>query len=135
MNGRALSVVKDEALALAHVRRLTPFCHHALQCRGRARVGSDEHIASSGYCWVLWVALMGLCPCGSRPPAFNKMSFPTAAWGRRQVEKYMGRKSSRFFAECRPIRRLRPTVTKATPQTSNNGAPSSPSLPIDRTSG
>ncbi len=90
----ALGVDKDEALALAHVRRIKKFYHHLIQFAVVVGVlAVANYVTNPHYPWVLWVvvswgsvlALHGL-------QAFDKMPFTTAAWERRQVEKYMGRK-------------------------------------------
>jgi transcriptional regulator with XRE-family HTH domain len=89
----APTVDRNEALALAHVRRIKGFYHHAIQFA--AVVGAlavMNFITSPHYPWVLWVALSwGSVLLVHGLQAFDKLPFLTAAWEKRQVEKYMGR--------------------------------------------
>jgi transcriptional regulator with XRE-family HTH domain len=89
----ALTVDKDEALALAHVRKIKGFYHHAIQFAVIVGVlGVMNYITSPRYPWVAWVALSwGSVLAVHGLQAFDKLPFLTAAWEKRQVEKYMGR--------------------------------------------
>jgi transcriptional regulator with XRE-family HTH domain len=90
----APSVDRDEALALAHVRRIKGFYHHLLQFAAIVGVlAVMNYITNPRYPWVLWVALSwGSVLVLHGLQAFDKLPFLTAAWERRQVEKYMGRR-------------------------------------------
>jgi transcriptional regulator with XRE-family HTH domain len=92
-NPSAPAVDQDEALALAHVRRIKSFYHHLIQFAVVVGVlAVMNFITNPHYPWVLWVALSWrgvLVVHGLQ--AFDKLPFLTAAWERRQVEKYMGR--------------------------------------------
>jgi transcriptional regulator with XRE-family HTH domain len=90
----APSVDRAEALALAHVRRIKGFYHHLIQFAVVVGVlAVMNYITNPHYPWVLWVALSwGGVLVLQGLQAFDKLPFLTAAWERRQVEKYMGRK-------------------------------------------
>jgi transcriptional regulator with XRE-family HTH domain len=92
------SVRADEALALAHVRKLKSFYFHAAQYAVvitllaivNALTARQYHYH---YYWILWVALgwgIGLLSHGLR--VFGKVPFLDGDWERRQVEKLLGRK-------------------------------------------
>jgi transcriptional regulator with XRE-family HTH domain len=89
----APSIGRDEALALAHVRRIKGFYHHLMQFAVIVGVlAVMNYITNPHYPWVLWVALSwGSVLALHGLQAFDKLPFLTAAWERRQVEKYMGR--------------------------------------------
>ena len=92
----APSVDKDEALALAHVRKIKGFYHHAIQFAVVVGVLAVMNVITSPrYLWVAWVALSwGGVLALHGLQAFDKLPFLTAAWEKRQVEKYMGRELS-----------------------------------------
>ena len=83
----------DEALALAHVRRVKRFYMNALQYVGI--VGALALINAftwPGYPWVLWVAFgWGLGLIFEALKVFGNLPFLNGAWERREVEKYLGR--------------------------------------------
>jgi transcriptional regulator with XRE-family HTH domain len=89
----ALSVDRDEALALAHVRRVKGFYHHAIQFAAMiSALTVMNYLISPHHPWVLWVVVTwGSTLVVHGLQAFDKLPFLTAAWERRQVEKYMGR--------------------------------------------
>lgn len=84
----------DEALALAHVRKLRAFYMHLFQyvivIAGLALL----NIATSPqYLWFIWPALgwgVGIAAHGLS--VFARTSFFDGDWERRQVEKHLGRK-------------------------------------------
>jgi transcriptional regulator with XRE-family HTH domain len=90
----ALNVDQEEALALAHVRRIKGFYHHLIQFAAVVGVlAVMNYVTNPRYPWVLWVALSrGGVLVVHGLQAFDKVPFLTAAWERRQVEKYMGRR-------------------------------------------
>lgn len=83
----------EEALALAHVRRLRGFYMHLAQyvlVIGGLTV--INLLLVPHYFWVLWVAGgwgMGLLIHGLR--VFDRIPFLNGKWERREVEKYLGR--------------------------------------------
>jgi transcriptional regulator with XRE-family HTH domain len=87
-------VSADEALALAHVRKVKAFYIHLAQYAFViASLTIVNLVVSPHYFWVLWVAAgwgFGVLFDGLR--AFDKLPFLSAEWERRQVEKYLGRK-------------------------------------------
>ena len=89
----ALTVDKDEALALAHVRKIKGFYRHAIQFAAVIGVlAVMNYITNPHYLWVRWVAFSwGSVLALHGLQAFDKLPFLTAAWEKRQVEKYMGR--------------------------------------------
>lgn len=83
----------EEALALAHVRKLRGFYMHLTQyvviIGGLALVNL---IAFPHYLWFMWVAGgwgVGLVFHGLR--VFDRIPFLNGQWERREVEKYLGR--------------------------------------------
>lgn len=90
----ALSVSPDEALALKHVRRIKGFYYHLLQFVAViAALAVMNYIRTPHYPWVLWVVLCwGSALVAHGLQAFDKLPFTNAAWERRQVEKFMGRR-------------------------------------------
>ena len=88
------NVRADEALALAHVRKLKGFYIHLAQYAVViASLTIVNLIVSPHYFWVLWIAVgwgFGLLFDGLR--VFDKVPFLNGDWERRQVEKYLGRK-------------------------------------------
>ena len=90
----APNIDQSEALALAHVRRIKSFYHHVLQFAVIIGVlAVMNYITKPHYPWVLWVALSwGSVLVVHGLQAFDRLPFLTAAWERRQVERYMGRR-------------------------------------------
>ena len=89
----ALTVGTDEALALAHVRRIKAFYYHAIQYVAVIGVlAVMNYMTTPHRLWVLWPALIwGSVLAAHGLQAFDRLPFLTAAWEKRQVEKYMGR--------------------------------------------
>jgi transcriptional regulator with XRE-family HTH domain len=87
-------VSADEALALAHVRKVKAFYIHLAQYAFViVALTIVNLVVSPRYFWVLWVAAgwgFGVLFDGLR--VFDKLPFQSAEWERRQVEKYLGRK-------------------------------------------
>lgn len=84
----------DEALALAHVRKVRAFYVHVMQyvviIAGAAVVNL---MTDREYLWFIWPAVgwgVGLAAHGLS--VFGRAPFFDGAWERRQVEKYLGRK-------------------------------------------
>jgi transcriptional regulator with XRE-family HTH domain len=94
MNTSMPAVAADEALALAYARKIKGFyIHLALYCIVIVVLAVVNALTYPSRLWVLWVAFgwgMGVLVQGLR--VFNKVPFLNAAWERRQVEKYLGRK-------------------------------------------
>jgi transcriptional regulator with XRE-family HTH domain len=90
--GQGLS--PDEALALAHVRKLRGFYIHLAQyVLVIAFLTIVNLLVSPSYFWVLYVAFgwgVGVAFHGLR--VFDKVPFLNGEWERRQVEKHLGRK-------------------------------------------
>jgi transcriptional regulator with XRE-family HTH domain len=88
------SVSADEALALAHVRKLKGFYVHLAQYGIIVGFLAIVNLwTSPHYFWVAWVALgwgVGVLFHGLR--VFDKVPFLNGDWERRQVEKQLGRK-------------------------------------------
>jgi hypothetical protein len=88
------SVNAEEALALAHVRKIKGFyVHFAVYCVVISFLTIVNLLTSHHYFWVVWVALgwgVGILLHGLR--VFEKIPFLNGEWERRQVEKYLGRK-------------------------------------------
>jgi len=84
----------EEALALAHVRKLKGFYFHsAMYGIVVTFLAIVNLMTSHQYLWILWAASgwgMGLLIHGVR--VFDKVPFLSGDWERRQVEKYLGRK-------------------------------------------
>ena len=84
----------EEALALAHVRKLKGFYFHlAVYGIVITFLAIVNLVTSHQYLWFLWAASgwgMGLLIHGVR--VFDKVPFLSGDWERRQVEKYLGRK-------------------------------------------
>jgi transcriptional regulator with XRE-family HTH domain len=94
------SLPADEALALAHVRKLKGFYFHlALYCIVISFLAIVNLMTSHHYLWFLWSASgwgIGLLVHGLR--VFDRVPFLNGDWERRQVEKYLGRELSRQTA-------------------------------------
>jgi transcriptional regulator with XRE-family HTH domain len=88
------SVSPDEALALAHVRKVKAFYVHIAQyVFVVVALTIANVVVSPNYFWVLWIAAgwgFGLVFDGLR--VFDKLPFLSAEWERQQVEKRLGRK-------------------------------------------
>jgi transcriptional regulator with XRE-family HTH domain len=88
------SVSAEEALALAHVRKLKGFYFHLVTyvlVVGFLMV--VNLMTYRHYLWFIWSALgwgIGIAIHGLR--VFDKVPFLNGDWERRQVEKYLGRK-------------------------------------------
>lgn len=83
----------DEALALAHVRKVRAFYMHLVQyvviCTGLAALNI---VTTPGYLWVAWVILgWGLGVASHALRVFDILPFLNADWERRQVERRLGR--------------------------------------------
>ena len=94
MNTAMPAVAAAETLALAHARKIKRFYIHLAQyCIVIAVLAVVNILVYPSRLWVLWVAFgwgMGVLVHGLR--AFDRVPFLNAAWERRQVEKYLGRK-------------------------------------------
>ncbi|MCX7588093.1 2TM domain-containing protein [Phenylobacterium sp. 58.2.17] len=84
----------DEALALAHVRKVKSFYVHLTQYLIVIPILAVVNLTSyPNYLWFVWPALgwgLGLLAHGAT--VFNVVPFLDGAWERRQVEKFLGRK-------------------------------------------
>jgi transcriptional regulator with XRE-family HTH domain len=84
----------DEALALAHVRKLKGFyIHLVLYGIVIGFLAIVNLMTYHHYLWFLWAASgwgIGILFHGMR--VFDKVPFLNGDWERRQVEKYLGRK-------------------------------------------
>ena len=91
-NFRSLS--PEDALALAHVRKLKGFYFHlTLFAIVIGFLAIVNLMTSHHYLWFLWAASgwgIGLLIHGMR--VFDKVPFLNGEWERRQVEKQLGRK-------------------------------------------
>jgi transcriptional regulator with XRE-family HTH domain len=84
----------DEALALAHVRKLKGFYFH-LMLYGVVIcfLAIVNLVTYPRYLWFIWPALgwgIGIAIHGLR--VFDKVPFLNGEWERREAEKYLGRK-------------------------------------------
>ena len=88
------NVAADEALALAHVRKLKGFyIHLVLYGIVIGFLAIVNLMTYHHYLWFLWAASgwgIGILFHGMR--VFDKVPFLNGDWERRQVEKYLGRK-------------------------------------------
>jgi transcriptional regulator with XRE-family HTH domain len=88
------NVSADEALALAHVRKLRGFYIHLAQYVVVIGFLAIVNLVTSRYyVWVIWPALgwgIGILFHGLR--VFDKVPFLNGEWERQQVEKHLGRK-------------------------------------------
>ena len=88
------SLSPEEALALAHVRKLKGFYFHlTLFAIVIGFLAIVNLMTSHHYLWFLWAASgwgIGLLIHGMR--VFDKVPFLNGEWERRQVEKQLGRK-------------------------------------------
>ncbi|QUD86321.1 2TM domain-containing protein [Phenylobacterium montanum] len=83
----------DEALALAHVRKLKGFYMHLMQYLIVIPLLAGFNLYSSPhYWWFVWPALgWGLGVAAHGFSVFGAVPFLDGAWEKRQVEKYLGR--------------------------------------------
>jgi transcriptional regulator with XRE-family HTH domain len=88
------AVRPDEALALAHVRKVKGFYLHLIQFVAILAMLTILNLATSpSYLWIVWVAMFwGLGVVIHALQTFNLTPFFNGAWERREVEKYLGRK-------------------------------------------
>ena len=88
------SVSADEALAMAHVRRVKGlYMHIAQYCAVMLVLGLVNVLAYPRHPWALWVALAwgaGVLVHALR--AYDRIPFLNGKWEQQQVEKYLGRK-------------------------------------------
>ena len=87
-------VRSDEALALAHVRKLKAFYSHLMQyvviIAGLAVL---NWLVSPNVWWVLWAAAgWGIGLLAHAAQVFGRLPFLNGDWERREVEKFLGRK-------------------------------------------
>ena len=94
MDAPRSDVRPDEALALAHVRKVKSFYVHLTQYLIVIPILAVVNLTSyPNYLWFVWPALgwgLGLLAHGAT--VFNVVPFLDGAWERRQVEKFLGRK-------------------------------------------
>ena len=94
MDAPRSDVRPDEALALAHVRKVKSFYVHLTQYLIVISILAVVNLTSyPNYLWFVWPALgwgLGLLAHGAA--VFNVVPFLDGAWERRQVEKFLGRK-------------------------------------------
>jgi len=84
----------DEALALAHVRKVKAFYIHLSQYLiVIPMLAVLNLLISTDYWWVIWPALgWGIGVMAHGLSVFTAVPFLNGDWERRQVEKYLGRK-------------------------------------------
>lgn len=87
-------VLPDEAIALAHVRKVKAFYLHLTQYVIVIAILAVINLVSSpSYWWFVWPALgWGIGVASHGAAVFGAVPFLDGAWERRQVEKYLGRK-------------------------------------------
>ena len=83
----------DEALALAHVRKVKGFYIHLSQyVIVTAALTVLNLVWTPTYWWFVWPALgWGLGVAAHAVSVFDAVPFLNGAWEKRQVEKYLGR--------------------------------------------
>ena len=83
----------DEALALAHVRKVKRFYIHLIQYLiFIPALALINLLTSPGYWWFVWPALgWGIGVAAHGASTFGVVRLFDGAWERRQVEKYLGR--------------------------------------------
>jgi len=94
MQSAATSQVSpEEALALAHVRRIKGFyMHFAEYCVIIAMLAAMNVFISPHYPWVIFAAApWGFYVLIEGLRAFDQVPFLNGQWERRQVERYLGR--------------------------------------------
>lgn len=84
----------DEALALAHVRKVKSFYVHLTQYLIVIPIlAAINLLGYPDYWWFVWPALgWGLGVAAHGASVFSFVPFLDGGWERRQVEKYLGRK-------------------------------------------
>lgn len=84
----------DEALALAHVRKVKGFYIHLTQYLIVMPILAMINLTGyPSYWWFVWPALgWGLGVAAHGASVFRALPFLDGAWEQRQVEKYLGRK-------------------------------------------
>lgn len=84
----------DEALALAHVRKVKGFYIHLSQYLiVIPLLWGINAFSSPGYWWAIWPMLgWGAGVAAHALSVFQVLPFLDGAWERREVEKYLGRK-------------------------------------------
>jgi transcriptional regulator with XRE-family HTH domain len=89
----AASVRPDEALALAHVRKVKGFYIHLSQyVIVIAALTVLNLVWTPAYWWFIWPALgWGMGVAAHAVSVFDAVPFLNGAWEKRQVEKYLGR--------------------------------------------
>jgi transcriptional regulator with XRE-family HTH domain len=94
MDAPQSDVRPDEALALAHVRKVKAFYLHLMQYVVVISVLAAVNLLSyPDYLWFVWPALgWGLGVASHAATVFGAGPLFNGAWERRQVEKYLGRK-------------------------------------------
>ena len=94
------SLPADEALALAHVRKLKGFYFHlATYCIVISFLAIVNLMTYRHYLWFIWSALgWGIAIVLQALRVFDKVPFLNGDWERRQAEKYLGRELSRQTA-------------------------------------
>jgi transcriptional regulator with XRE-family HTH domain len=90
---QAGSVRPDEALALAHVRKVKGFYLHLSQyVIVIAALAAINLVWLPSYWWFVWPALgWGMGVAAHAVSVFDAVPFLNGAWEKRQVEKYLGR--------------------------------------------
>lgn len=92
-NPHTSSIRPDEALALAHVRKVKGFYVHLTQYLVVIPILAAVNLVGyPQYLWFVWPALgwgMGVLAHGAS--VFHVVPFLGADWEKRQVEKYLGR--------------------------------------------
>ena len=90
---QAAKIRPDEALALAHVRKVKGFYMHLLNYLVVIPLLAVLNLVSSPhYWWVAWPALgWGIGVATHGLSVFGAVPFLDGAWEKRQVEKYLGR--------------------------------------------
>ncbi|MES2035826.1 MAG: 2TM domain-containing protein [Pseudomonadota bacterium] len=87
-------VPADEALALAHVRKVKDFYIHLSQYAIFVpMLFAINYLTSTVYWWAIWPALgWGVGVAAHGLAVFSAVPFLNGDWEKRQVEKYLGRK-------------------------------------------
>lgn len=90
---RSNSLRPDEALALAHVRKVKGFYVHLIQfVVVMAVLVAINLVATPRYWWFVWPLLgWGMGLVAHAASVFDLIPFFNGAWERRQVEKHLGR--------------------------------------------
>jgi transcriptional regulator with XRE-family HTH domain len=88
------TVSADEALALAHVRKLKGFYIHLAEFAVFIVLLAIMNLILTPHrLWVIWVALAwGVGLAFHALSVFDKVPFLSGEWERRQVERFLGRK-------------------------------------------